>query len=202
MSGLDKMKERIQQDADNQAAELLRLATQKAEAAVDEAGEAARRWQITAAEQLGQELADYQSRALSARELRHRRAVLEAKQEVITNLIEKICTHLRQAKTEEYFSMLEKMFQTYVHGEKGRMYLSEKDLARMPEDFEGRIAAAARKKGGEITLMKTPGSIPDGFLLEYDGIEENCTFEALVDANRNRLADRINTLLWRDKNAG
>lgn len=111
-------------------------------------------------------------------------------------MIDEVCANLRGADDETYFAMLEKMFQTYVHAEDGRMYLSDKDLTRVPAGFEEKIIAAAKEKGGQITLMKTPGSIPDGFLLEYGGIEENCTFEALVEANRNRLGDRINTLLW------
>lgn len=202
MSGLERMIERIQHDAKIQSDDLIRTAQEEAKKTVEEAGETAKEWQLHAKQKLDRDIEDYRSRALSGRELQHRRALLEAKQEIIASVIDQVCERLRGAEDEAYFEMLAKMFKTYVHAEKGRMYLSESDLKRVPAGFEEKINASARALGGEINLMKTPGNIPDGFLLEYDGIEENCTFEALVDANRNLLGDRINTLLWRDADVG
>ena len=40
--------------------------------------------------------------------------------------------------------------------------------------------------------------IDGGFILIYGGIEENCSFRAMLDANREHLADKVNELLFVD----
>ena len=66
----------------------------------------------------------------------------------------------------------------------------------MPDGFEKKIQAAAREKGGSLVLQKEPKDIADGFLLVYGGVEENCTWEALMDAKKDRLQDRVNEILF------
>ena len=44
--------------------------------------------------------------------------------------------------------------------------------------------------------MKEPRPIEDGFVLVYGGIEENCTFRALMDAKKDQLQDTVNQILF------
>ena len=66
----------------------------------------------------------------------------------------------------------------------------------MPADFEKKIEAAAQENGGSLTLQKEPKEIPDGFILVYGGVEENCTLKALFDAKKDQLQDRVNEMLF------
>ena len=66
----------------------------------------------------------------------------------------------------------------------------------MPADFEKKIEAAAQENGGRLTLKKEPKEIPDGFILVYGGVEENCTLKALFDAKKDQLQDRVNEMLF------
>ena len=62
------------------------------------------------------------------------------------------------------------------------------------------MRAAARNS--KVTISGQAGSQEDGFVLSYEGTEENCTFEALLSAGRNRLQDTVNEMLWRTRNDG
>ena len=66
----------------------------------------------------------------------------------------------------------------------------------MPADFEKKIKAAAEAKGGKLVLKKEPKAIPDGFVLVYGGVEENCTLKALFDVKKDQLQDKVNEILF------
>ncbi len=83
------------------------------------------------------------------------------------------------------------MLDKYVLAKTGEIYFSEKDLDRMPQGFEAVIEKAAVSKGGSLTLVKEPKNIDGGFILVYGGIEENCSFRALLAARRDELSDKV-----------
>ena len=56
--------------------------------------------------------------------------------------------------------------------------------------------AAAEAKGGKLVLKKEPKAIPDGFVLVYGGVEENCTLKALFDVKKDQLQDKVNEILF------
>lgn len=200
MSGLDKMTQQILQEAQEQADQLLIDAKEDAQKAVEQARQECEVWEQKAHVSLEKELDEFRARAASSRDLERRRAVLEAKQEIIADMIEKTCERMRQAGVEEYFETLRRMFEKFCHGEDGQMYLSAEDLARVPQEFRDLVENIAAEKGGSIELQDVPGRIPDGFLLVYGGIEENCTFEAVIESDRSRLQDQVNKMLWRECN--
>lgn len=200
MSGLDKMTQQILQEAQEQADQLLIDAKEDAQKAVEQARQECEVWEQKAHVSLEKELDEFRARAASSRDLERRRAVLEAKQEIIADMIEKTCERMRQAGVEEYFETLRRMFEKFCHGEDGQMYLSAEDLARVPQEFRDLVEKIAAEKGGSIELQDVPGRIPDGFLLVYGGIEENCTFEAVIESDRSRLQDQVNKMLWRECN--
>ena len=47
------------------------------------------------------------------------------------------------------------------------------------------------------TVSKTPCDLPDGFLLVYGGIDVNCTFDALFEAEADALQDIAGGRLFR-----
>lgn len=200
MSGLDKMTQQILQEAQAQADAVIAEARKNADEAVRQAKQGCEVWKKEAGNALEQELKEFRVRAASARDLNRRREILAAKQTMIAEMIEKTCDRMRHAEEKEYFDTLRRIFEKFGHGEEGQMYLSAKDLERMPKKFAEEIQDIAVKKGGSIEIMKTPGSISDGFLLVYGGVEENCTFEALIEADRSRLQDQVNAMLWREAN--
>ena len=196
MSGLDKMKSRILEEADHSAKEIMDKANAEAEAVIKAAEEEAKAEAGRISSKAERDAADYAKRVASSVDMRRKQAYLAAKQEVISHVLESAYSTVMNLEVKEYFDMLEKLLERYVLPEEGEICFSAKDLGRMPEGFSGKIKTIAANKGGSLTLSDEARDIDGGFLLVYGGIEENCTIKAVFDAKREELSDRVNRLLF------
>lgn len=198
MSGLDKMTQQILSEAQEEAERILADAKKDAEEILAQGKTECEAWDKDSSELLHKELSEFRDRAASAREQKRRRAILEAKQEIIAEMLEGVRKRMHEADSDEYFEFLRQMFGEYCHRGEGQMFLSARDLKRVPQSFLDSVEKIAGEKGGSVRLSKEPGQIVDGFLLVYGNIEENCTLEALLEANKGRLVDQANRMLWRE----
>lgn len=140
--------------------------------------------------------ADLLARAKSAADLQKRKTILSEKQKLIGEIIDKAKASFDTMPNEEYFGVIVKMVQKFALAEKGEILFSERDLARMPGDFEAVINAAMRDKGGVLAISKETRKIDGGFVLVYGGVEENCSFTALFDSAHESLQDKVLKLLF------
>ncbi len=196
MTGLEKITDQIQEEAKASAAGRLEAAQKEADAILAEAKDACAAMEAEAAQKNAAMKANYEGRVKSSAEQQRRTALLRAKQEIIAEVIEEAYVTLKQKDVQSYFLTMEKILKTYALAEAGEIYFSAEDLARMPGDFEKKIAAAAKEKGGSLVLKKEPKAIADGFVLAYGGVEENCTLKALFDAKKDELQDKVNAILF------
>ena len=196
MSGLDKMKARILEEAQSTAREITGKAEADAEAAVQAAKKSAEAEAAKILERAKRDAADYGVRVDSSMDMRRKQAVLAAKQEVIGGVLEKAYDAVMNLDDEKYFEMLEKLLEKHALAEEGVICFSEQDLERMPQGFPEKIRNIAASKGGSLTLSEKPEKMDGGFLLVYGGIEENCTIRAVFDSKREELSDQVNRLLF------
>lgn len=196
MTGLEKITSQIQEEAKASAAKKLEEARKEADGILAEAREACAGLEAEAAEKNAAYQANYDGRIKSSADQQRKTALLRAKQEIIAEVIETAYTTLKEEDVQSYFLTMEKILKTYALAESGEIYFSAADLARMPADFEKKITAAAKEKGGSLVLKKEPKAIADGFVLVYGGIEENCTLKALFDAKKDQLQDKVNEILF------
>ncbi len=131
-----------------------------------------------------------------AAQQKRRQAALSAKQEVIGEIINEAYERLLNLEDEKYFAVIKKMLEYNVLSEKGEIIFSARDRQRMPKDFEDVIKNVALEKGGELVMSDEIRSIDGGFVLVYGGIEENCTFKAMLEASREELHDMVNGKLF------
>lgn len=196
MTGLEKMKNQILDeakslaeakvsDAENQAQEILEAA--KAEAAKTAAG---------ISQKSEADVANYTERIASSIDLQRRTRVLSAKQEVIAEVLNKAYEKLKAMETADYFAMMMKILDKYVLAQAGEIYFSQADVNRMPVDCRAEIEKIAKAKGGSLKICSQEKGIEGGFVLAYGGIEENCTLRAMFDAKRDELSDEAHRLLF------
>lgn len=131
-----------------------------------------------------------------AAQQKRRQAALSAKQEVIGKIINEAYDRLLKLDDERYFAVIKKMLEDNVLSEKGEIIFSARDRQRMPKDFEDVIKNVALEKGGELVMSDEVRNIDGGFVLVYGGIEENCTFKAMLEASREELHDMVNGKLF------
>lgn len=196
MSGLDKMKTRILEEAKSSADEILAAARAQADALLEKAKADAEEEAGKIGRQAEHDSAVYVQRAESSADMRRKQAMLAAKQQVITEVLDEAYDAVLNLDGSVYFSLMEKLLEKYVLPEDGVICFSQKDLARMPDDFRGKAEKIAAQKGGSLKFSDEPGRMEGGFLLIYGGIEENCTVRAVFDSMREELSDRVNSLLF------
>lgn len=196
MTGLEKMKSQILDEAKALADSKIAEANRKAEEILDEAKAEAAKSVTGISQKSEKDVVNYRERIASSIDLQKRTKLLAAKQEVIAEVLDKSYDKLKTMEAGEYFAMLLKLAEKYVLGQDGIIYFSSADLGRMPESFKTDVKKLAEAKGGKLEISGEGRNIENGFVLAYGGIEENCTLKAIFDAKRDEFADKIHHILF------
>ena len=196
MSGLDKMKSQILDEATHSAEVKIAEAKAKAEVILKDARAEAAAQVEKISNKAQADVDNYAQRIASSCDMQRKQAILRAKQEVIADVLDKAYDRMMNLDTEAYFEMIQKMLEEYVLPEEGVICFSAEDLERMPAGFEAVIQKTAAGKGGALSLSRDAKEMKGGFILVYGGIEENCTIKALFDAKRDELSDKVHGLLF------
>lgn len=124
------------------------------------------------------------------------KAILSAKVEGIYSVINAAAERLNNLSDKEYFSVVLNLAVKHAHSGNGLILFNEKDLSRIPADFIKNLNSALKDKKAVLALDNSPAEIPNGFVLKYGDIEENCSFSALIDAKNEELKDGIAEILF------
>lgn len=196
MTGLEKMKSQILDEANETAENKIKAAHSEAEKILAEAKAEAENSKAGIAQKSEAAVANYKERVVSSNDLQRRTKILAAKQEVIADVLEKAYESLKTMDKAEYFAMLLKILEKYAQPEAGEIIFSPADLAALLEGYKAKIAECAAAKGGSLTVSEEGRNIENGFVLAYGGIEENCTLKAMFEAKRDELSDKVHQILF------
>lgn len=197
MAGLDKIIKHIEQDAAAAALAIRTDAENKAEEIIAAAKEKAQKKCEEIKKKTEAEVESTLNKAESAALLQERKLILNAKQTLINELIERAKDSLMQLPDEEYFNMIKKMIKKYVQPRKGEIIFSPLDKNRLPVTFEAEVSdLLSDKEGAQLTVTDETRKIDGGFILVYGDIEENCSFEALFLAAKEDLQDKVYKFLF------
>lgn len=197
MTGIEKMLKAIEEEAQSQANLIIAEAEKTAKEILDAAKAEADKKCSQIAEKSAADVAAVIDRAESAAALQERKVLLEAKQQIMTNIITKARKSLANLSDSEYVDMILHMVKKYAHNDTGRIVFSAADKKRLPEDFEDKLKTAlAEKTSATLTVAEHCANIDGGFILEYGDIEENCSFEAMFNASKDLLQDKVHSFLF------
>lgn len=196
MSGLDKIKSQILDEANHSAEMKIAEANEKAAQMLSEAKAEAEAESSKISAKSQEAIAVYAERVKSSGEMQRKQAILQAKQEVIADVLQKAYEKVCTQEDSAYFDMIIKMLEKYAQPGDGIISFNAKDLKRMPKGFEAEMEKAAQKKGGTLRLSETAKEMDGGFILVYGGVEENCTIRAMFDAKRDYLSDKVHEVLF------
>lgn len=127
---------------------------------------------------------DYDN-ALSSIDAQMKRKALAYKVKCIDEITEKTIDRLNNLPDDEYFAILEKLVSRKAYSEKGVLYLNKKDYARITENFKKTVQKF------DITISDEYADIENGFILSYGLISENCSFRAIIEAERESIRDTV-----------
>ena len=196
MTGLEKMKSRILEEARSSAEVKIQDANRQARELLDERKRQAEGSAAAILEKARADAEGLKEKALSASDLERRTRLLGARQEMIAEVRREAYLKRKDMDTAAYFELIERLLDHYVLPQVGEIHFSPADAQRMPDGFEAKIQKAAEAKGGSLSLAEGDPLVPDGFVLVYGGIEENCTFKAIFETRRDEMSDRVQKRLF------
>ncbi len=178
------------------AEKILEDARTSAEKIMDEAREEVKNMQKDSEKKTEAEIRNYKDRVISSSDLRRRTSLLEAKQELITAVVDRAYAVFVQKSGDEYFQIIREMLKKYALPQSGEIFFSQRDLEQMPAGFEQEIQEIAASVGGMLSLSKEAKNLDGGFILAYGGIEENCSFKAMFASRKDELQDQVQRVLF------
>ena len=196
MAGLDKIIGEIHAESDGLIREVLDRAQKEAAQIRSEAEKKAGDSVERIRRESDARLADSKSRAQSAAALTKRQLLLQEKQNLIGEVLEKAKETFLALPEAEYFDTLLALLKKNALSEQGEILLTERDRKRLPADFEKKAEEAAKAKGGSLRISEKTREIDGGLILVYEGIEQNCSVDALFETNIEMLQDKIQNILF------
>jgi len=197
MTGLEKILKVIEEDATKSAEVVIAEATRQAEEITTAAKADSEMKRANIAKQSEIDVKACLSRAESAALLQEKKLILNAKQQMISNVITSSMESLVKLPDKEYFEIIIKMLNKYALDQSGQILFSTKDKQRLPIEFENTIRTALlEKKGASLTISEEMRGFNGGFILIYGNVEENCSFDALFFAAKEDLQDKVCALLF------
>lgn len=196
MTGLEKITSEIKADADKSVAAIIDKANAEASGILASAEKEAAEAVAKINHDVSVRLSASKSTAESAAALRKRRLILEEKQKLIGEVIEEAKNLIYALPDNVYFEKILKLAEKNVNPAEGTIIFNAKDLSRLPADFETKLNVVAVAKGGKLTVSKETRPIDGGFVLLYEGIDQNCSITSLFETHIESVQDKIQKLLF------
>ncbi|MGN0183160.1 MAG: V-type ATP synthase subunit E [Candidatus Ornithomonoglobus sp.] len=190
MNGLDKIINEIALDADAEAERITADAKARAEKLISRARERETEILQEAQETAAEESRKTEMRAEAAGKAEEKRAVLREKQSIIDEVLSAAAATIKDDNPDKYFGFMLRLLDKYAEERPGEIILSERAKTWITPEF----SRALTEKG--LKISEKTGDFSGGFILVYGEIEENCTLEALIASEHDRLHDIISKFLF------
>ena len=196
MTGLEKITSEIKADSDKSVAAIIDKANAEASDILAGAEKEAAEAVAKINHDVSVRLSASKSTAESAAALRKRRLILEEKQKLIGEVIEEAKNLIYALPDSVYFEKILKLAEKNVSPAEGTIIFNAKDLSSLPADFQTKLNVVAVAKGGRLTVSKETRPIDGGFVLLYEGIDQNCSITSLFETHIESVQDKIQKLLF------
>ncbi len=198
MNGIDKIIEKIEGDCRAANEEILAKAQTEAGIIMEQARHAAVSAKEEILEAAKSRCATDSEFAVSKVEHEHKKAILAAKIRLINEVIGESARKAKDLPEAEYFDIIRSLVNTHAKNGSGLLRFSKKDLDRLPVDFEGSLnkMLALQDVEKEIRIDRAPVNIDCGCVIVYHDIEQNCSFDALMDDKLDEIKDILNQELF------
>lgn len=198
MAGVEKLKERILEEARTQAEENLKRAQDEAADMIEAAQKDADVKRKETLDKAEKEALDVKKRLKAVAELEARKLRLKSKQEIVEEAFNKTIVKLNSLPDKEYEETISRMIVSSVETGTEEIILSQRDKQRLSPDFITQINNKLTSKGmkGSVTLSTQAVNISGGFILKSGDIEINNSFEAIIRMKREEIEAEVISSLF------
>lgn len=198
MNGIEKIREKIMQEAAAQA-ETHREKAEKQAAEIAEAGrQAAEEKKREILDRAEQEARETERRLLAAARLEAKKEKLLTQQKAVEQVFGQVLDKMGSMPGDRYVLLLAGLVMEAAQEEEGEIVLSASDRLRLGEDLMAQLAALTREQGKalRVGLSEDTADIRGGFILRLGDVEINHSFEAWLRTWREELEREAHTRLF------
>ena len=194
MNGIERITQRMEDDAQREIDEILSAAQAQA-AEITQSCQAQAEREAREIVDRGRRNADgREQRLASVAQLEARKMELAAKQEMLDRAFDQALEELCNLPEGEYVSLLANLAVKASSNGREAVILSKKDRTRYGKQVV--TQANERLKDGHLTLSEQTRNIKGGLILADGDVEVNCTFETLVRLQRGTLEREVAKVLF------
>lgn len=197
MISVEKIKNKILEDANSKALAIEEQAKREAKDILADAAKTAESKSAQILKSAENESAEVYRRLISIGGLEGRKEILRAKQEVVDNAFKVAMNKVVNLPDAQYQELLEAMIVDAASDSNGEILISKKDAGRIDSRFTDNVNKRLRSVGktGALTVSKDKINTVGGFVLRYGEMEINSTLEILFGTLRPQLeGDVVKTL--------
>jgi V/A-type H+-transporting ATPase subunit E len=198
MNGIEKITDKIIEEANLDAQKVIKEAKKEADKVINTYKEKAA-VAATEIEEAGNKQAKAQeSKYASVANLEARKTLLLQKQELIAEAFDKALDKLCTLPKEKYIDFLARLIVDAAETGKEEIIFSPKDKDACGNDVVAEANKMLKAKGlnGEVTVSKKTRSISGGVIVTRGDVEINCALDGLVRMEKDTLSAQVAQILF------
>lgn len=194
MTGLDRIIERIEDQANEAIKDISGASLNKREEMLKKAETEAKIKYDAIIEEAHKKCAFNLETAKAQSATLLKKKVLAKKVEILDETILAAKQALQNLSDGEFCDLVMHMAAAKHDNGDAVVCFNERCLEKLSSDFEKTLNE--KISAGSLKISQEPCDIPDGFIIKYGLIEQNCTFEAIIDVNEQAIKDEIAKILF------
>ncbi len=200
MAGVEKIKEKILQDAEIKANEIMEKARLQAKETIEKANQRAAARAKEISQKAEYEASEKKRIINSIVELEMRKDILAAKQQSIDEVFEKVLEKMNNLDNSKYEQVIFDMLIASVESGEEEVVMSEAAGKKLSDGFIGKVNKALEASGrkGNIKISDETRNISGGFILKSQGVEINNSFEAVIRLYRDEIEPKVAEIFFRE----
>jgi len=199
MAGVEKIKEKILQDADIKVNEILEKARLQAKEIVEKANQKATLRAKEISQKSAYDISEKKRIINSIVELEMRKDILSAKQKSIDEAFDKALLRMNNFDSKKYEQVILDMLMASVESGEEEIIMSDDGKKKLSADFINKANKALESVGkkGKLRMSDEIRNISGGFILMGQGVEINNSFEAIIKLNRDEIEPKVAEIFFR-----
>ncbi len=191
MTGLEKIIEKIEDNGRIACEEIISKAEAQAQAILDKARDISEKAKLDAINAANEKSKKDIELARSKAEHEAKKTLLASKISIISDVIDEAMIKLKGLPDDEYFETIKILVGHYARSGLGTLRFSQRDINRLPQGFETLLNEAFRGSDRAVVISSEPVNVDGGFVIVYNDIEQNCSFDSLLLASLDRIKDAL-----------
>ena len=199
MAGVDNIKERILQDAELKAKEIMDKARLQANEIIEKANQKAASRAKEISQKSAYDVSEKKRIINSIVELEMRKDVLASKQQAIEEVFDKVLERMNNFEDNRYEKVIFDMLLASVESGEEEIIMSDDGKKKLSADFINKANKALESVGkkGKLRMSDEIRNISGGFILTGQGVEINNSFEAIIKLNRDEIEPKVAEIFFR-----